>query len=258
MNMQAIIAPLPEGRISRTAHALRGLKLKVIGRNMQYALVAAAFLLLSVGNGFAGGVKIVANPSIKIDSVTADELKSVFLEETGSLRDGSRVEPVLQRANATHDAFCREFLRRNVSEMHTYYLGLAFTGKGSVPREFNSDAEVLAYVAKTKGAIGYVNSASPTDGLKILNFIPEQKTGERALLTRVEPQYPEVLQALKVGGMVRLELTISPRGSVESASLLGGNPILGEAAIAAVRGWVYAPAPSRTTLEVSLTFDPKR
>jgi len=31
-----------------------------------------------------------------------------------------------------------------------------------------SDAEVVAYVTKTKGAIGYVSAAASTDGAKVL------------------------------------------------------------------------------------------
>jgi hypothetical protein len=42
---------------------------------------------------------------------------------------------------------------------------------------------------------------------------------------------------------------------VESVTLLGGNPILGESAIKAVQRWVYTAAPSRTTLEVTVPFD---
>jgi hypothetical protein len=38
--------------------------------------------------------------------------------------------------------------------------------------------------------------------------------------------------------------------------LLGGNPILGEAAASAVKGWIYTPNRSRTTIEVSIPFDP--
>ncbi len=50
------------------------------------------------------------------------------------------------------------------------------------------------------------------------------------MLTRVEPEYLETLQPLQIGGTVRLAVTISPRGTVEKVALLGGNPILAEAA----------------------------
>jgi TonB family protein len=81
---------------------------------------------------------------------------------------------------------------------------------------------------------------------------------DRRLVTRVEPDYPPVLKVRQIGGTVRLELTISPKGAVKSISILGGNPVLAESAIAAVKQWIYAPADAVTTEKVSLEFNPYR
>jgi ABC-type phosphate transport system substrate-binding protein len=37
-----------------------------------------------------------------------------------------------------------------------------------MPKSVANDAEVVAYVAKTKGAVGYVSAAASTDGVKTL------------------------------------------------------------------------------------------
>jgi TonB family protein len=86
----------------------------------------------------------------------------------------------------------------------------------------------------------------------------EENTGERKIIARVEPEYPETLQRLYIGGVVRLRLTIAANGNVENVTLLGGNPILGQSAMAAVKTWKYAPASSRTTTEIKVPFDPHR
>jgi TonB family protein len=86
----------------------------------------------------------------------------------------------------------------------------------------------------------------------------DHDTSNRTLITRVEPDYPETLQRLYIGGIVRLELTISANGNVQNSTLLGGNPILGQSAMTAVKKWKYAPAPSRTVTQVRFTFDPHR
>jgi outer membrane biosynthesis protein TonB len=52
-----------------------------------------------------------------------------------------------------------------------------------------------------------------------------------------------------------LRVSISAKGNVEDVELLGGNPILGESAAAAVKKWVYAAGRSRTIAEVSILFD---
>jgi ABC-type phosphate transport system substrate-binding protein len=38
-----------------------------------------------------------------------------------------------------------------------------------MPKSFGSDAEVAAYVAKTKGAIGYVGAGVGGDGVKTID-----------------------------------------------------------------------------------------
>lgn len=115
----------------------------------------------------AAGVKVIANPSVAATSVSAGELRSVFLEEKSSLGDSSHVEPVLQKGGAAHEAFLK-YLDKSDSALQTYYRSLVFTGKGSMPKSLESDAEVVAYVARTKGAIGYVSPDAAAEGVKTL------------------------------------------------------------------------------------------
>jgi TonB family protein len=80
---------------------------------------------------------------------------------------------------------------------------------------------------------------------------------QRKLVYRESPGYPLTLREAHIGGVVRLEITISARGSVDQVSPLGGNPVLIEAASAAVRKWKYAPSDSETKTQVEFTFDPR-
>ena len=221
------------------------------------ALMTAGFAILTALNILASDVKIIANASVKIDSISSSELRSVYMLQRRALKDGSPVEPVLQKKGAVHDTFLKLYLQREAEEIHTYHQGLVFTGKDSMPKELNSDNEVIAYVARTKGAIGYVSRAASMDGVKLL-IVSDERSTERTLLKRIEPEYPETLQRLQIGGTVRLSLTISPKGVVESVALIGGNPILAEAAARAARQWVYSPGPSQSTIEVMIPFESHR
>ena len=125
-----------------------------------------------------------------------------------------------------------------------------------MPKILQSDEAVVAYVAKTRGAIGYVGPTTPLDGVKTVAVYESGNQGSRKLILRVEPEYPVVLLSNHIGGTVRLRVTIASNGKVENVELLGGSPILGEAAMVAFGKWVYAPGPSRTQTEVSISFDP--
>jgi TonB family protein len=75
------------------------------------------------------------------------------------------------------------------------------------------------------------------------------------LITRVEPEYPETLKRLNIGGTVRLRVSISAKGNVDGVEVLGGNPILGESAAIAVKHRIYAAGRTRSAAEVSIPFD---
>ena len=79
----------------------------------------------------------------------------------------------------------------------------------------------------------------------------------RRLVYKESPGYPVTLREAHIGGVVRLEIVISAKGNVDSVAPLGGNPVLVEAASAAVRKWKYAPADSESKTQVEFTFDPK-
>ena len=84
-----------------------------------------------------------------------------------------------------------------------------------------------------------------------------QTKSTRKLVYKENPGYPMTLREAHIGGVVRLEIMISAKGSVDSVVPVGGNPVLVEAASAAVRRWKYAPADAETKTQVEFTFDPK-
>jgi TonB family protein len=217
-------------------------------------LVTAGWVIFAVVNSFAGSFKVIANSSVRADTISEAELKRVFLEERISLADGTHVEPVLMKEGAVDEAFVQKYLGVTEDDLQIYYRTLLFTGRGYIPKVFESDAEVVAYVARTRGAIGYVSASASAVGVKMLAIGVPAHDIERKLITRVEPDYPEMLKQLNISGTVRLRISISAKGNVENAVLLGGNPILGESAAIAVKQWIYAAGRSLTVAEISISF----
>ena len=79
---------------------------------------------------------------------------------------------------------------------------------------------------------------------------------ERQTKTRVAPVYPELARKMKITGVVKVRLTVSANGSVKSASLVGGHPVLANAALDAVKKWHFEVAPQESTEIVEFRFDP--
>ncbi|MBZ5644745.1 MAG: hypothetical protein LAO19_18455 [Acidobacteriia bacterium] len=131
-------------------------------------VAAAVFGGLALMGVQAAGVKIIVNDSVGATSVSVDDLRSVFLQEKDSLAGAGHVEVVIEKGGPAHEAFLKQYLDKSDSALQSYYRSLVFTGKGSMPKTVGSDAEMVAYVAKTKGAIGYVGGDTAADGVKTL------------------------------------------------------------------------------------------
>jgi ABC-type phosphate transport system substrate-binding protein len=146
---------------------MKATRVSPLPAGLKLRIAAAASILLTSVCAHAGGFKVIANNSVAVSAVSAADLKNIFLEDSDSL-GGTHVLPVLQKDGATHEAFAKQYLNRTPPALDVFYRALVFTGKASMPKVFATDAEVVAYVAKTKGAIGYVSNATATDGVKTL------------------------------------------------------------------------------------------
>jgi TonB family protein len=80
---------------------------------------------------------------------------------------------------------------------------------------------------------------------------------DRAVKVRISPVYPELARKMKIVGVVRVEVTVSPNGSVKSAKLVGGHPVLANAALDAVKRWRFETAAAESTGVVQFRFDPQ-
>jgi protein TonB len=60
-------------------------------------------------------------------------------------------------------------------------------------------------------------------------------------LRHVDPVYPRLAAVARVQGIVILECLLSPEGRVADVKVLQGVPLLDEAAVQAVKQWVFTP-----------------
>ncbi len=86
----------------------------------------------------------------------------------------------------------------------------------------------------------------------------EQGEGQqqaRKVRTKVQPSYPVLAKRMHLRGTVKIEVTVTPQGTVKSTQTLGGNPVFVEAALDAVKQWRWEPGPKETTEVISFRFE---
>ena len=64
---------------------------------------------------------------------------------------------------------------------------------------------------------------------------------EAKIIRRVDPVYPAIARQARVRGVVEVQATIGKDGRVREVRVLGGHPLLQQAAAEAVKKWVYSP-----------------
>ena len=77
---------------------------------------------------------------------------------------------------------------------------------------------------------------------------------QRAVVQRVEPEYPEIAKNMNLHGTVKVRIWIKPDGTVRRLEYIGGHPLLAESALKAVKSWKYAVAEKETTAVIELKF----
>jgi TonB family protein len=82
----------------------------------------------------------------------------------------------------------------------------------------------------------------------------ETNDGGRKIKTRVEPEYPALAQKMGIRGTARIEIMVTPEGTVKEVHELGGNPVLLDALVRAVKQWKYEPAARENVIEVKASF----
>ncbi|MGA1984930.1 MAG: energy transducer TonB [Candidatus Sulfotelmatobacter sp.] len=76
----------------------------------------------------------------------------------------------------------------------------------------------------------------------------------RKPLVNPNPEYPEIAKRMNISGTVKVELVIAADGTIKSAKVLGGHPLLADAVQKALKKWKYAPGDAETTMLLEFRF----
>lgn len=80
----------------------------------------------------------------------------------------------------------------------------------------------------------------------------------RRAKAKVAPAYPDLARKMAITGTVRVQIVVAPNGTVKDAKVVGGHPLLANAALDAVKKWRFEPAVVETSGVVDFKFEPRQ
>jgi TonB family protein len=115
-------------------------------------------------------------------------------------------------------------------------------------RVYDNGREVFRMPPASRDAKGPTDTSVPDESLvqspevqSLAVLELPAKAAESDLIFRIEPEYPEDARRQGIQGAVVLEVHIRPDGSVGQMTVVSGEPVLADAAMAAVQQWRFKP-----------------
>jgi ABC-type phosphate transport system substrate-binding protein len=116
-----------------------------------------------------GDVVVIANPSVHETTLSKKDVGDIFLGKKTSWDDGSKIKFVVL-TGATHEIFLKSYVNKTEAQFNTFWKKQVFTGKGSPPKELDSNRAMVEFVAQTAGAIGYVSANADVSKVKTITI----------------------------------------------------------------------------------------
>lgn len=129
------------------------------------ALMIAGTALASIP-AFAG-VVVVVNPKNPASHMTTDQVSQYFLGKSTGLTPVDQPESSAIRAE-----FYKKVADKDPGQVKSIWSKLVFTGKGTLPRELGSDADVKKAIAADVNGIGYIDKSAVDSSVKVVAELP--------------------------------------------------------------------------------------
>jgi len=139
------------------------------GIKMLKKIMLAVGILCTAHSAF-GELVVVVHPSNN-NVLDTKLVQRIFLGKDKKYANGDESIPVnLAPESQVRQTFDENVLGRNSSQVSAYWSKLVFTGKGVPPKEVSNDAEVIALVSANPNVIGYIDEASVTNAVKVIEL----------------------------------------------------------------------------------------
>lgn len=138
-------------------------------------LLVTILFLLTWATGASGQVAVIAHKSVPLDSIKKNVLLDFYARDIKKWSDGQPIIVFDLKPQSEAKTTFYNFLGRSPSRMKSVWLKKLLSGEGDPPEAMSSEEALLAKVAATAGAIGFVSKTLVRDSVKVLLEINEEK-----------------------------------------------------------------------------------
>lgn len=112
---------------------------------------------------------VICNPKSSVTTVNRTFLQDTFLKRVTVWPTGEATRPVdLPPGSPIRRRFTEDVLKRTVDAVRSFWQQRIFAGRDLPPPELSDEGEVVRFVLRVPGAVGYVSADAALNGAKVL------------------------------------------------------------------------------------------
>jgi len=135
-------------------------------------VVAGFFLAALCGVAQAGGIAVVAHPSVEVDNLSFAELRKIVLADRQFWSTGQRITLIVRAPVAIErTTLLEKVFKMTETQYRQYWVAKVFRAEATDgPRVVLSNEEAVDLVSFIEGAMTVVDEADVPEGLKLLRI----------------------------------------------------------------------------------------
>ncbi|MCB2183784.1 MAG: hypothetical protein KQH63_17280 [Desulfobulbaceae bacterium] len=119
---------------------------------------------------FADDVALVINNNNPLSSISRRTADLIFHGKKTKWINGEYISVLVNNSQEVYSVFCQKVLKKNPRQYLLYRKKILFTGMGIPPMVKKDDEAVIAFIAKTRNAIGFIDKKSLDSRVKELKI----------------------------------------------------------------------------------------
>lgn len=139
--------------------------MQMINKTLKTGILALS--LMGLSSAAMAEIVIVVNPSNAATKMLPSQAEQFFLGKSTMFTPIDQAESSPIRAE-----FYKKVAGKDLAQVKALWSKLVFTGKASLPKEYNSHADVKKAVASDPNAIAYIDKSAVDSSVKVIATLP--------------------------------------------------------------------------------------
>lgn len=136
-------------------------------------IIVVVFLNLCPVITSAEDLFIIGNINVPVSELSPVDIQNIYLGNKKIWGNGIKINVSVIGDGTITDRFLNEYVKKNSITFKCFWKKQVFTGCGKPPAMFENEKDLIDYVSKTKGGVGYVSLRPSSENIKILAVFHE-------------------------------------------------------------------------------------